>query len=1426
MFRHLAKQLRFRLLLLVILAVIPALGLMLYAAADDRAAAAEAAQTEALRLARQATRDQARLVEQARQVLIDLSQQPSFRRVGAFNCGTGYSDLRAQYLQAFPRYVNLGAIDAEGNVVCSVLPVSGPVNVADQPYFADALRTLDFTIGQATVDPATGRAFANFVYPLLDFGGEPRLLLFASLDLEWLDQFVSEAELPEGSTLTVFDQDGRILARHPEPQDWVGQTVPETALVEAARQSQAEGTIQLTDATGTPQLYAYSLLHNGSGANGPAAVYVSVGLPTQGVYAQADRVLARNMAALGLFGVLALLVTWVGGDLFVLRPMQSLLRATQRVAAGELQARTGLAGGPQNGEIGLLASAFDQMAETLERREGERRQAEINLQASEIRNRALVNAIPDLLLRMNRNGDYLDYHAPNPAAVFFPPESLIGMNIRDTGMDPDLINTILQTIAAALDTNVPQTLEFRLPLPEDQRYYEARCVASGQDEVVVIVRNISERKVAERALARWANVFEHAEWGVAVGAADGRTLELVNPAFARMHGYAAEEMIGLPINQIFAPGAEVELRKLIDSANDTGHGVKESAHRRKDGSVFPVLVDLTAVRDEDGQLLYRVANVQDITARKSVEAELQASEGRFRSLIEISPVGVIIMTPTGNFRYVSPSFLESTGFSEEELLGQPILPLVHADDWSLLADNFGRLVRRDVPHATIEYRQLRKDGDLRIMEATATVLPNGDLVGYVQDVTERKRVEAELREREAQYRSVFEATSDGLFINDLQGHLVDFNPAAAHMHGYTVEEFRALQPAAFIHPDSLHVFGEYMEAINAGRIFSGRATDVRKDGGLMPIEVLGTAFTYRGQPHSLGVVRDVTAQVRALEMLEQRVEERTRELTTLLHLSRHLTSTLQLDSVLGQFLERIRDVIVYEGASIFSLDGDVLHGRAYRGPLPESGFLSLQYSARNPIDRQIIATGRPLILPDLHADTPVARDFRALLSSEFPGEYAHIRSWMRVPLSVKERVIGMLTLHHPDAGFYAPHQAELAMAFADQAAVAMENARLFEATQRRAEQFRVIGEMGYRITSILAVDELLQQTVRLIRGTFGYYHVHIGLIEGERVVFKPEAGLWQEEERCEGCQFIEIPVGEYGMSGRVAASGTPLLIPDIQRDSRFIPLVEGQAGSALVLPLKVKGKVIGVLEMESHQVNAFDASDVAVLQSFANQTAIAIENARLYEGSQQLAALEERQRLARELHDSVSQALYGIALGARTARAQLDRAPDRVAEPLDYVLSLSDAALSEMRALIFELRPESLEAEGLAAALEKQADALRARHQFAVRTRLSSEPRVPLDIKQALYRIAQEALHNVVKHARASHIDLILERTGDCVVLEVIDDGVGFDITQSFPGHLGLQSMRERAEKLGGSYSLSSSPGTGSHLRVEIPLPPPTARLN
>lgn len=253
-------------------------------------------------------------------------------------------------------------------------------------------------------------------------------------------------------------------------------------------------------------------------------------------------------------------------------------------------------------------------------------------------------------------------------------------------------------------------------------------------------------------------------------------------------------------------------------------------------------------------------------------------------------------------------------------------------------------------------------------------------------------------------------------------------------------------------------------------------------------------------------------------------------------------------------------------------------------------------------------------------------------------------------------------------------------------------------------------------------------------------------------------------------------------------------------------------GSLHIFPLIVRDKVVGILALQSAKL---DEEKLPLISAFVNQAGISIANTNLYKQVQAKAAYDERQHLARELHDSVSQALYSIVLGTYAARKQLHQ-PEQADAALEYVQNLAEAGLAEMRALIFELRPEVLEKEGLAAAMRKQVEALEVRHKLKADFE-GSEPNLPFEHKQTLYRITQEALHNIVKHARASQVVVNLKEFEHHVLLTIQDDGLGFDTSQNFRDRLGLKSMRERTESLGGSFELLSQQGQGTTIRIDIP---------
>jgi signal transduction histidine kinase len=351
-------SLRTRLLLLVLLAVIPALGLTLYTNLEERQLRKVQVQEQAMRLSRLVSADHERLIENARQLLVTLATLPAVRDRNRTACNTLFADLLARRSS----YANLAVSDADGNVFCSALPMTGQVYVGDRVYFQRALETRDFVIGEYQVGRITGKATVIFGYPVLDDAGHVRAVVVAALDLAWLNNLARQAGLPPGSMLTVIDRHGTILSRYPDDGKWVGKLMPESLVLNAIVAQQGNGTTEASGTDGIPRLFSFAPF---GGAAQTANAYVSVGIPAAVAFAGVNQILARNIAALGLVAGLALAAAWVGGNLFIVRQIQALVRATKRVAAGELGVRTGLPQG--QGELSQLAGAFDQMAESLER---------------------------------------------------------------------------------------------------------------------------------------------------------------------------------------------------------------------------------------------------------------------------------------------------------------------------------------------------------------------------------------------------------------------------------------------------------------------------------------------------------------------------------------------------------------------------------------------------------------------------------------------------------------------------------------------------------------------------------------------------------------------------------------------------------------------------------------------------------------------------------------------------------------------------------------------------------------------------------------------------------------------------------------------------------------------------------------------------
>lgn len=353
------SSLRVRLLLLVLLALVPAFGLIVYTAWEQRQSAADEAKEKALNVVRDAVEQQGQLIADTRRILGALARQPVVMSIQRGACP---SFLTGQ-LKQHPTYSNLGVIDLNGALRCSARPYEGAINLRDRIYFQKTVETRDFSVGDYQIGRVTGKATVAFGYPIFDNRGKLRGVVFAALDLEWLNRLVAQARLSPGSALFVVDRKGTILAHSSEPGKWVGKSLPQVPIVSIILKERREGAVEAVGVDGANRLYAFTSLR----VSGDGRTSIAVGIPARVAYAGANRVLMRNLFFLGLVAVLTLVAAWFGGDLFVLRQVNALLYSTKRFASGDLYGRTRLM--YATGELAQLAQSFDAMGVALHARE-------------------------------------------------------------------------------------------------------------------------------------------------------------------------------------------------------------------------------------------------------------------------------------------------------------------------------------------------------------------------------------------------------------------------------------------------------------------------------------------------------------------------------------------------------------------------------------------------------------------------------------------------------------------------------------------------------------------------------------------------------------------------------------------------------------------------------------------------------------------------------------------------------------------------------------------------------------------------------------------------------------------------------------------------------------------------------------------------
>jgi len=498
---------------------------------------------------------------------------------------------------------------------------------------------------------------------------------------------------------------------------------------------------------------------------------------------------------------------------------------------------------------------------------------------------------------------------------------------------------------------------------------------------------------------------------------------------------------------------------------------------------------------------------------------------------------------------------------------------------------------------------------------------------------------------EEEYRNIFEAAGDGLVIYDIgTDSVVEANPAACEMHGYTRQQFIGLNPAVFMLPESYALFREQVRAAESGSVFESLIVHLRRDGSVFHAEVRRSVINYQGRPCLLSVMRDVSQRIQTEKILGGQIKSQMREQATLLAISHTLASTLEFQP--GLILDQLREIIEYTHCGLFALEDSTLVTLAVRGTPQLEGSLPFRVHLRGPETLAALFNGhRPIRIADVWSDNPQAQFLRSLLDDGAAVLLEGMQSWMWVPLAVKSRVIGGVGVAHEKRNHFTPHHADLAL-------------------------------------------------------------------------------------------------------------------------------------------------------------------------SVANQAAITLINAELYGQAQALAVVEERQRLARNLHDAINQSLFSAGLIAEVLPRLWERDQAEARRSLEDLRRLTRGAMAEMRALLAELRPSTLTDAELGDLLRLLGNAFTGRTNIPAKVNVVGQGVLPAEVQVAIYRVCQEALNNVAKHAGASLVEIHLKHEESAIELSIRDDGQGFDPEQTTFGHYGLSMMEERAEGVGARLSITSQPGHGTELTI------------
>ena len=484
---------------------------------------------------------------------------------------------------------------------------------------------------------------------------------------------------------------------------------------------------------------------------------------------------------------------------------------------------------------------------------------------------------------------------------------------------------------------------------------------------------------------------------------------------------------------------------------------------------------------------------------------------------------------------------------------------------------------------------------------------------------------------------------------------------------------------------------------------------------------------------------------------------------------------------------------------------------------------------------RVFASGRPMIIPDYHQWEGKAKGFARVLPEYTCG--------IGVPLLVGGRVTGVLGANC-DSRMVSLHDNDIRSLsfFANLAAICLENAQMHQEVRERMRtitqileqqvvdrtadlahrvlQLETSAKVSKQVSSILQINDLLTSIVTQVRDAFGFYCVQVYLLEGkaDQLVLRARSTISDNDKPI---PRVLMKVDDQSLNSTAVRETRTLAVDNASQDPRFMvdPSLP-ETSSELVVPLRVGSRIIGTLDVQSTDTSV-RRGDVLVIESLADQVAIAIENARLYELARERATLRERNRLAHELHDSVTQSLWGLHLHAKAAQTYLEKDSEKAKSQIHRIRVVTQDTIQQMRSLIFDLRPaDAPEDIGIVLALERQIEILQRSEGAAINLEVENARRLSADTERGIYRITLEAIRNAIKHASAQEISVKVAMHPDKVSVVVTDDGQGFDprLAPADSRAFGLIGMEERAKLLDAKLRIDSGTLAGTRVRLDVPI--------